>query len=81
MNAPEHHDPHVEVERLITAAGDALELLDRINRSDLDRAIPVLAEMVINGDLARLAHLARFLAVGCAAPATAQSDLPSSGPP
>lgn len=77
MNAPEQHDPHVEVERLITAAGDALtddmvarlaisagdalELLDRVNRSGLDRAIPVLAEMVNNGDLARLAHLARLM--------------------
>lgn len=45
------------VARLAGSAGDAMELLDRINRSGLDKAIPVLAEMVNNGDLARLARL------------------------
>lgn len=77
MNAPEYRESQAEVERLITAAGDALtddmvarlsttagdamDLLDRINRSGLDKAIPILAEMVNNGDLARLAQLARLV--------------------
>jgi len=45
--------------RLAGAAGDALELLDQINRSGLGRAIPALAQMVNNGDLERLVALAR----------------------
>ncbi|MBS1189489.1 MAG: hypothetical protein H6R10_1281 [Rhodocyclaceae bacterium] len=77
MNAPVYHDSHAEVERLVgaagdaltdemvarlaTTAGDAMDLLDRVNRSGLDRAIPILAEMVNNGDLARLAQLARLV--------------------
>ena len=45
--------------RLAGAAGDALELLDQINRSGLGRAIPALAQMVDNGDLERLVALVR----------------------
>jgi hypothetical protein len=76
MNAPVLPD-HSEAERLVEAArdaltddmvarlantaGDAVDLLDRINRCGLDKAIPVLSEMVNNGDLARLAHLARLM--------------------
>lgn len=45
--------------RLAGAAGDALELLDQINRSGLGRAIPALAQMVNNGDLERLVALVR----------------------
>jgi uncharacterized protein YjgD (DUF1641 family) len=47
------------VVRLAGAAGDALELLDQINRSGLGRAIPALAQMVDNGDLERLVALVR----------------------
>ena len=65
----------VEVERVIAAARDALsdemvgrlassasstmELLDQVNRAGLARAIPALTELVNNGDLDRLAKLAR----------------------
>lgn len=74
MNA-ETQDSHVELERLVaagrdaltddmigrlaTTASEAIELLDRVNRSGLEQAIPVIAEMVNNGDLARLAQIAR----------------------
>lgn len=76
MNAPVLPD-NTEAERLIAAArdaltddmvarlagtaGDAMDLLDRVNRSGLEKAIPVLAEMANNGDLARLANLARLI--------------------
>jgi uncharacterized protein YjgD (DUF1641 family) len=50
------------VTRLSQATGDGLALLDQVNRAGLDRAIPAIAEMVNNGDLARLAKLARFYA-------------------
>ncbi|MDR2189596.1 MAG: hypothetical protein LBE62_16365 [Azonexus sp.] len=49
------------VARLANTVGEAVELLDRVNRSGLDKAVPILAEMVDNGDLARLAQLARLL--------------------
>jgi len=67
-----------DVERVIAAARDALnddiisrlsatitqglELLDRINRSGLDRALPALARLVENGDLERLLGVARVVA-------------------
>lgn len=47
------------VGRLTGAVGEGLALLDRINRSGLDRAIPVIAELVNSGDLQRLARLVR----------------------
>jgi len=47
------------VTRLAGTAGDAIELLDQINRAGLGRAIPALAQMVNNGDLDRLVALAR----------------------
>ncbi len=69
------HAVDVEVERVIAAARDALsdemvgrlassasstmELLDQVNRAGLGRAIPALTELVNNGDLDRLAKLAR----------------------
>ena len=37
-----------------------MDLVDRVNRSGLYRAIPVIAEMVNNGDLERLTKLARL---------------------
>lgn len=66
----------VELERLVTSARDALsddivgrlaavcaeglELLDRINRSAAADALPTLAAMASNGDLERIAQLARL---------------------
>jgi uncharacterized protein YjgD (DUF1641 family) len=47
------------VTRFAGTASDAVELIDQVNRSGLAKAIPVLAEMVNNGDLDRLAQLAR----------------------
>lgn len=49
------------VGRLAEAASGGLELLERANRAELGRAIPVLARLVANGDLERLTHLARVL--------------------
>jgi uncharacterized protein YjgD (DUF1641 family) len=47
------------VGRLAGSAAEALDLVDRAGRSGLGRAIPALAEMVNNGDLERIAQLAR----------------------
>ena len=47
------------VSRLAGTAADAMDLIDRVNRTGLANAIPALAEMVNNGDLDRLARLAR----------------------
>lgn len=47
------------VARLAGTAADAMDLVDRVNRTGLARAIPALAEIVNNGDLDRLAKLAR----------------------
>lgn len=47
------------VTRLAGTAGDAVELIDQLNRSGLAKAIPVFAQMVNNGDLERLVQLAR----------------------
>jgi uncharacterized protein YjgD (DUF1641 family) len=47
------------VGRLSDAAGDGLSLLDQVNRSGLDKALPVLSRMVADGDLERLSQLAR----------------------
>lgn len=48
------------VTRLAGTATDAIDLLDQVNRSGLNRAIPAIAELVNNGDLDRLARLARL---------------------
>lgn len=45
--------------RLAETAGGGMALLDQLNRSGLERAVPVIAEMVNNGDLERVAQLAR----------------------
>jgi uncharacterized protein YjgD (DUF1641 family) len=50
------------VSRLATTAGEAIDLMDQVNRAGLARAIPAIAEMVNNGDLNRLARLARVYA-------------------
>ncbi len=47
------------VARLAGSAAEAMDLLDRAGRSGLAQAIPVLADMVRNGDLERLSQLAR----------------------
>jgi uncharacterized protein YjgD (DUF1641 family) len=47
------------VGRLAGSAAEALDLIDKAGRSGLSKAIPALAEMVNNGDLERLAQLAR----------------------
>jgi len=49
------------VTRLAQTLSDGAGLLDQLGRSGLDRAIPLLAGMVENGDLARIAQLARVL--------------------
>ena len=45
--------------RVSDAVGGGLSLLDQVNRSGLERALPVLSRMVADGDLDRLAQLAR----------------------
>lgn len=47
------------VARLAGTASDAMDLIDRINRTGLYKAIPALADLVNHGDLDRLAKLAR----------------------
>jgi hypothetical protein len=47
------------VSRMAATAGDAVELMDQINRAGLARAIPALAQMINNGDVERLSQLAR----------------------
>ncbi|HKJ72437.1 MAG TPA: hypothetical protein VKA55_11835 [Gammaproteobacteria bacterium] len=46
--------------RLAGTASDTLDLLERVNRADLQRAVPILERMVDNGDLERLAELVRL---------------------
>lgn len=46
--------------RLGGTASDTLDLLDRIHRADLAAAIPTLERVVHNGDLERMAELARL---------------------
>ncbi len=48
------------VTRLASTAGDAVELMDQVNRAGLAKAIPALAQMVHNGDIERLSQLARL---------------------
>ena len=45
--------------RVAGSAADAMDLVDKVNRSGLGKAIPQLAQMVENGDLQRLVNLAR----------------------
>jgi uncharacterized protein YjgD (DUF1641 family) len=48
------------VTRFASTAGDAVELIDQVNRAGLARAIPALAQMVNNGDVERLSQIARL---------------------
>ena len=47
------------VGRLAGSAAEALDLVDKAGRAGLGKAIPAIADMVNNGDLERLAQLAR----------------------
>jgi len=49
------------IARLADSAGQAMDLLDRMNRSGVADALPAIAEMVHTGDLQRLAHYARMM--------------------
>lgn len=50
------------VVRLSATLGDGLDLLDRVNRSGIVRALPAITQLVENGDLDRLISLARLMA-------------------
>ncbi len=49
------------VSRLAETATGGLDLLDRVQRSGVDRALPAIAQLVETGDLDRLVHLARVI--------------------
>ncbi len=49
------------VARISGAAAGGLDLLDRVNRSGITRALPTITRMVESGDLERLAGLARLV--------------------
>jgi len=50
------------VNRLSATLGDGLDLLDRVNRSGISRALPAITQLVDNGDLDRVVNIARVLA-------------------
>ncbi len=47
------------VGRLTEAVGGGLSLLDQVNRSGLEKALPIISRMAADGDLERLSQLAR----------------------
>ncbi len=49
------------VGRLGTTMNDGLLLLDQVSRSNLDKAIPMINQMVESGDLERVVNLVRVL--------------------
>ena len=49
------------VARLADTLGEAVDLLDRLNRSGVAQALPSISALVSNGDLERLVHLARLV--------------------
>lgn len=49
------------VTRLTESVSGGLDLLDQVNRAQLSRAIPVLSNLVANGDLERIAEIARVI--------------------
>ena len=49
------------VGRLAGTAADGLDLLDRVNRSGIARALPAIAALVESGDLDRVVQLARVV--------------------
>ncbi|MFA5731471.1 MAG: hypothetical protein WCY91_01100 [Acidithiobacillus sp.] len=48
------------VGRMAGLASDGLDLLDRVNRSQVVHALPAISALVENGDLERIVHLARL---------------------
>jgi uncharacterized protein YjgD (DUF1641 family) len=50
------------VGRLTDTVGSGLSLLDRVSRSGIEKALPVLSRLVLDGDLERLVALARVYA-------------------
>ncbi len=48
------------VTRIAQTAADGMDLVDQVNRSGLQRALPAIASLVENGDLDRLVRLARL---------------------
>ncbi len=49
------------VTRLSATVADGLDLLDRVNRSGIDGALPAITQLVENGDLERLLGIARLV--------------------
>lgn len=49
------------VGRMAETFGSGLTLLDQANRAGLDRALPIIAQMADNGDLERIAQMARLV--------------------
>lgn len=49
------------IARLAATLGEAMDLVDKINRSGVANALPVLSGMVANGDLERIAQIARLI--------------------
>ncbi len=49
------------ISRLVQTLSSGAGLLDQLGRSGADKAMPLLAEMIDNGDLARVVQLARLL--------------------
>ena len=47
--------------RLAGIAGGGLDMLDRVNRSGVIKALPAIAQLVENGDLERIVALARLV--------------------
>ncbi len=47
------------VSRLSATVAEGMDLIDKVNRSGVAGALPALAQLVANGDLERLVHLAR----------------------
>lgn len=50
------------VSRLASTAGDAVDLIDQVNRAGVARALPALARLITSGDVDRLSQLARVYA-------------------
>ena len=49
------------IARLAELAGDSLVLLEQINQSQVDKALPAINRLVENGDLDRLVNLTHVL--------------------
>jgi hypothetical protein len=47
------------VSRLSATVAEGMDLLDKVNRSGVAGALPAISQLVANGDLERLVHLAR----------------------